>query len=89
MIMLSVGQIFGSGLEQFHLRVALEVEIAVECLFWGTVIKRLWTRAEDPLLRWFNHEAGKLVVGAGGRPWFLLTRVSSKDPLNLPMLASE
>lgn len=53
-------------LEQFHLRVTLEVEIAVEC-FFGVQSSDGWTRAEDPLLRWFNHKAGKLVVAAGGR----------------------
>ena len=57
--------------------------------FFGVQASEGWTRAEDPLLRWFNHKAGKLAVATGGRPQFLSTRASSKDHLNLLMLPSE
>lgn len=40
-------------------------------------------RDEDPLLRGFIHEAGKLVLDVGRRPQFLTTRISPESGLRL------
>lgn len=70
--------------------------------FWLFKPPRLWLFCYDnpshlkaclglwnPLLTWFNHKAGKLLLAVGGRPQFLSTRASSQDSLSFLMLPPE